>query len=71
MNPARTLGSAFSAGIWTAMWVYFVAPTLAMLSAGQVYSYWRGAHRVFCAKYHHHNQQRCIFRCNYGALHEQ
>jgi aquaporin Z len=71
MNPARTLGSAFSAGIWTAMWVYFVAPTLAMLSAGQVYRHWRGAHRVFCAKYHHHNKQRCIFRCNYGALHEQ
>jgi aquaporin Z len=70
MNPARTVGSAFSAGIWTAMWVYFVAPALAMLSAGQVYRYWRGSHRVFCAKYHHHNKQRCIFRCNYGALHE-
>jgi aquaporin Z len=77
MNPARTLGSAFSAGIWTAMWVYFVAPTLAMLSAGQVYRYWRGAHRVFCAKMHHHNEQRCIFRCGFsqlmnpGALYEQ
>jgi aquaporin Z len=71
MNPARTVGSAFSAGIWTAMWVYFVAPTFAMLSAGQVYRHWRGAHRVFCAKYHHHNNQRCIFRCNYGAIHEQ
>jgi aquaporin Z len=71
MNPARTVGSAFSAGIWTAVWVYLVAPALAMLSAGQVYRYWRGAHQVFCAKYHHHNTQRCIFRCNYGALHEQ
>jgi aquaporin Z len=70
MNPARTVGSAFSAGICTAIWVYFVAPTLAMLSAGQVYRHWRGAQRVFCAKYHHHNMQRCIFRCNYGALHE-
>jgi aquaporin Z len=70
MNPARTVGSALSAGIWTAIWVYFVAPALAMLSAGQVYRHWRGAHRVFCAKYHHHNNQRCIFRCNYGALHE-
>src|SRR5581483_6078535 len=71
MNPARTLGSALSGGIWTAIWVYFVAPLLAMLSAGRIYRHSRGAHRVFCAKYHHHNSQRCIFRCNYGALHEQ
>jgi aquaporin Z len=55
MNPARTVGSAFSSGIWTSIWVYFLAPTLAMLSAGQIYKHWRGAHRVFCAKYHHHN----------------
>ena len=27
-----------------------------------------GAHRVFCAKLHHHNRQRCIFRCKYGDL---
>jgi aquaporin Z len=71
MNPARTVGSAFSSGIWTAVWVYFLAPTLAMVSAGQLYRHWRGAHRVFCAKYHHHNDKPCIFRCNYGALNEQ
>jgi aquaporin Z len=71
MNPARSIGSALPAGVWTAMWVYFVAPPLAMLSAGQIYRQWRGAHRVFCAKYHHHNDKRCIFRCNYGAIHEQ
>ena len=76
MNPARTVGSAYSSGIWTAIWVYFLAPTLAMLSAGQIYKRSRGAHRVFCAKYHHHNTQRCIFRCgfsqlmNRGAIHE-
>jgi len=71
MNPARTVGSAFPSGIWTAFWVYFLAPTVAMVSAGQIYRHWRGAHRVFCAKYHHHNNKRCIFRCNYGALNEQ
>jgi aquaporin Z len=68
MNPARTLGSALSAGVWSAIWVYFLGPPLAMLAAGQIYLHWRGAHRVFCAKYHHHNDQRCIFRCNYGAI---
>jgi aquaporin Z len=68
MNPARTLGSAFPSGIWTSIWVYFLAPALAMTSAGQVYRHWRGAHRVFCAKYHHHNDKHCIFRCNYSQL---
>ena len=68
MNPARTLGSALFAGLWTAIWVYFLAPPLAMLSAGQIYRHWRGAHHVFCAKYHHHNEQRCIFRCGFSQL---
>ena len=71
MNPARTLGSALPAGVWNAIWIYFVAPPLAMLGAGQLYLRWRGAHRVFCAKYHHHNDERCIFRCNYGAIHHE
>ncbi len=71
MNPARSLGSALPAGYWTAIWIYFLAPPLAMLAAGQLYLRRRGAHRVFCAKLHHHNQQRCIFRCNYGAIHHE
>ena len=71
MNPARTVASAAPARIWTALWVYFLAPSLAMLAAGEFYRRGRGAHRVYCAKYHHHNHKRCIFRCNYGAIHEQ
>jgi len=71
MNPARTIASALPAGVWTAVWIYFLAPTAAMLCAGQFYRHFRGAHRVFCAKYHHHNNQRCIFRCNYGAIHDE
>jgi aquaporin Z len=68
MNPARTFGSALPANVWTGIWIYFVAPPLAMLMAARLYVHSRGAQRVFCAKYHHHNQKRCIFRCNYGAL---
>jgi aquaporin Z len=68
MNPARTLASAAPANVWTASWIYFTAPVLAMMLAGQVYKHFRGAHRIFCAKLHHHNDQRCIFRCNYGAM---
>jgi aquaporin Z len=68
LNPARTLGSAYSAGEWTAIWVYFTAPPLAMLLAGQVYRMCCGQRSIFCAKLHHDNDKRCIFRCNYGEL---
>jgi len=66
MNPARTLGSAFSAHVWTALWIYFTAPPIGMLLAAEVYLRLRGAKAVICAKLHHHNGQRCIFRCGYA-----
>jgi len=67
LNPARTLGSAVHAHVWTALWVYFTAPLLGMLAAAQLYVATRGLPAVLCAKLHHENSQRCIFRCNYGA----
>ena len=63
MNPARTFASAVSARLWTALWVYFTAPPLGMLLAAEVYVRLKGARRVICAKLHHHNRKRCIFRC--------
>jgi aquaporin Z len=66
MNPARTFSSALSARLWTALWIYFTAPPLGMLLAAEVYRRLGGARRVFCAKLHHHNNQRCIFNCNFG-----
>jgi aquaporin Z len=68
MNPARTFGSALNAGVWTAWWIYCTAPVAGMLAAGELYVRQRGLHRVFCAKMHHHNGRRCIFRCNFGSL---
>ncbi len=65
MNPARTLGSAFHAGQWTALWVYFTAPPLGMLAAAELYRRLPGAPQIFCAKLHHDNDKRCIFRCQY------
>ncbi len=53
MNPARTLGSAFSAANWTAIWIYFTAPPLGMLMAAEFYVRSRGAGqpwRVLCVK---------------------
>jgi aquaporin Z len=68
MNPARSLGSALASNIWTSLWIYFTAPPLGMLLAGEIYLRLRGGRKVFCAKLHHHNSKRCIFRCNYRDL---
>jgi aquaporin Z len=68
MNPARSLGSAVSANLWHTLWIYFIAPPLGMLLAGELYASRHGVHRVFCAKLHHHNAQPCIFRCRFDEL---
>jgi aquaporin Z len=65
MNPARTLGSALPAQVWTAFWVYFAAPPLGMLLAAEVYVRLKGFRALPCAKLHHRNDKRCIFRCGY------
>ena len=60
INPARTVGSAVWARVWTAVWVYFVASPAGMLGAAEVYvrvervrstpagarPYWRHRHLV-------------------------
>ena len=62
MNPARTVGSALLPGIWTSLWIYFLAPPLGMLAAAAAYT---GLNRrVACAKLLHQNNKRCIF-CDY------
>jgi len=64
MNPARTLGSALPAWTWAGLWVYFTAPLLGMLAGAELYH--RVSSRgVACAKLHHQNGYRCIFRCRY------
>lgn len=68
MNPARTFSSAAVSGTWTAWWIYFVAPALAMLAAAEVFVRARGLKSVLCAKLHHHNNARCIFNCEYDKL---
>ena len=64
MNPARTFGSALSAHVWTALWVYFTAPPAGMLLAAELFA--RTGARAACAKLHHHNRKRCIFNCGYA-----
>ncbi len=61
-NPARTFGSAFHASYWHALWIYFVAPSIGMMIAGEVFLRFRKGAVPFCAKLHHANHERCIFR---------
>jgi len=62
MNPARSFGPALHVSYWHAIWLYFTAPTLGMLFAAEVFLRARGGVQPFCAKLHHANNKRCIFR---------
>jgi aquaporin Z len=66
INPARTVASALPSGVWTAVWIYFVAPIGGMLLAVEIRrSLLQNAH-LACAKLHHHNDRRCIF-CGFAC----
>ena len=68
MNPARTFGSAVSSHVWKGWWIYFTAPPIGMLLAAELHRRLRGANGVVCAKLHHQNDKRCIFRCGYSQI---
>lgn len=46
VNPARTFGSAVFAHVWTALWLYFVAPLAGMLGTAEVYVRCDDAHKA-------------------------
>ena len=58
MNPARSFASAAPAGLWDALWIYFVAPPLGMLAAAAIHA--RIEARAGCAKLQHPTGVRCI-----------
>jgi len=64
MNPARSLASAVFAHS-PALWIYFIAPPLGMLTAAEVYVLLAGRTRVRCAKLHHPPAATCIFACGF------
>jgi aquaporin Z len=37
LNPARSFAAALAANKWEHLWIYFVAPPLAMLVAAEIY----------------------------------
>jgi aquaporin Z len=65
MNPARSFASAVGSDDFSSLWLYFAAPLAGMLLAAEVFVRARGLRAVHCAKLHHQNAQRCIFRCGY------
>jgi aquaporin Z len=65
INPARTTGSAVFAGVWTAAWLYFVAPVMGMLCSAEIYLRIFGAERVLCAKLHPDPEYLCPFLCQF------
>jgi aquaporin Z len=58
INPARSFASAVPAGDWTALWLYFAAPPLGMLSAALVFRLSKRPRG--CAKLWHTADVRCI-----------
>ena len=65
MNPARTLGSNVLASTMSTLWIYFTAPPIGMLLAGEWFTRRHGPTRVRCAKLHHPPAVRCIFACGH------
>jgi len=47
--------------MWVSIWMYFIAPTLGMCGAAEVFLRVRGGAAPYCAKRHHANNTRCIF----------
>lgn len=66
MNPARTVGSAAFAGVWTGWWLYFLAPLLGMLLAAELARTSVDLRAGVCAKFYHDDRVKCIFCGNPG-----
>jgi aquaporin Z len=64
LNPARSFGSAFAAGHWPDLWIYFTAPVLAMLLAGEAYLQLKRNRKVARAVLRHRQDKWCVF-CDY------
>lgn len=69
INPARTAASALLSGVWTAGWIYFLAPVGGMLLAVELHRLLGRGAQVACAKWNHDPRQRCIFCGHPGQGH--
>jgi aquaporin Z len=67
INPARTVGSAVFAHLWTACWVYFTAPLIGMMGVAEAYLRSYGPDRILCAKLHPDPDYACPFLCQFPS----
>jgi aquaporin Z len=70
INPARTVASALPSGIWTAAWIYFVAPIGGMFLAVELYRALSKGTQGACAKWNHDMRHRCIF-CGHPGIQQK
>lgn len=64
LNPARSFGSAVTAGQWTGIWLYFAAPILSMLLATEVFLRLRDLRWVASREEQRLERSRCLL-CDY------
>jgi aquaporin Z len=57
LNPARSFATAAVSGIWTGLWIYFIAPVCGMLIAASTFAH----DTVPCAKLVHDTGRPCHF----------
>jgi aquaporin Z len=58
-NPARSVGPAFIAGVWTGWWIYFVGPLAGMLIGISIHEFsWLKRFEVQIAKIYHFKLDR-------------
>jgi len=65
INPARTTGSAVFAHVFTALWLYFLAPIMGMMFSAELYLRSNGQDRILCAKLHPDPAYPCPFLCHF------
>jgi aquaporin Z len=64
LNPARSFGSAVSAGRWAELWIYFTAPVAGMLSAVEAGRRLGHPKHAMCGKLSHSRSDPSVFPCD-------
>ena len=71
LNPARALGSAVITGSWSGAWIYFTAPLIGMLLAGEVFLWTKGKDAIHCAQLLNTTDVRRIVECGWTAFEQE
>ncbi len=64
LNPARSLASALVARRFNSLWIYLLAPVVAMQGTAITFAGIAGTRSAHCAKLNHPDSGPCIFGCS-------